>query len=199
MFKIAGLIVGVILFCAGLVMLAVQLRTDFAWEPATAQVEGVGVVCELKWVEVRLSRNPYRPHYRTLPCDQVAEFQARHSELGARVREVTVVDVRFRTTQGSEFRATGRHTPEAWRAPALGATVPITYDPANPTEISWQGGALRMYVAGAIIACFGAVLIWFGWPWSGAAEITPPIPPTRNVGIPGPRSAHRSGFGRRVI
>jgi hypothetical protein len=65
--KVASLIVGVILLCSGLVMLGVRLHTDLAWEGAEARIERVGVVCDLKWVELRLSRNPYRPHYRTLP------------------------------------------------------------------------------------------------------------------------------------
>jgi hypothetical protein len=72
--KVGGLIVGVILLGSGLVMLAVRLNADLAWEPAEARIERVGVVCDLKWVELRFSRRPYRPHYRTLPCSDVAGF-----------------------------------------------------------------------------------------------------------------------------
>ena len=197
MFKVAGLIVGVILLCAGVVMLAVQLRVDVTWHPAAAQVERVGVVCDLKWVELRLSRNPYRPHYRTLSCGDVAGFQARHPELGATVKEVTVVDVRFTNASGADIRATGRHTPDAWRSPAIGASVPITYNPANPTEISWQGGAMRMYIAGAVIALVGAVLTWVGWPRSASGGEQPTKPPlARDFGSS--PAAKRGSFGRRV-
>lgn len=182
MLKVVGLIVGVILLGAGLVMLGVELRAQLVWERVEARIERIGVVCDLKWTELRLSRNAYRPHYRTLPCHDVAEFQARHPEIDATIKEVTVIDVRF-SAIGSDVRATGRHTPDAWRAPSVGETVAITYNPANPSEIAWRGAAMRMYLAGGIITLAGAALIWLGWPRSRQRQdATPPAAPCTRLG-----------------
>jgi hypothetical protein len=196
--KVAGLIVGMILLVSGLVMLGVRLHTDLAWEGANARIERVDVVCDLKWVELRLSRNPYRPHYRTLPCGDVAGFRAQHPELSATIKEVTTVEVRFTSATGSDVRATGRHSPHGWRAPSVGETVPITYNPANPSDIAWRGTAMPMYAAGGIIALAGIALTWLGWPWSRpTGGTTLPLAPG-HAGQPAVRSPNKGGgFGRR--
>lgn len=197
--KVAGLIVGVILLGGGLVMLGVRLWTDLAWEGAEARIERVGVVCDLKWVELRFSRNAYRPHYRTLPCGDAAGFQAQYPEINATIKEVTTVEVRFTSGIGSDVRASGRHSPHGWRAPSVGETVPITYNPANPSEIAWRGAAMPMYLAGGIIALVGAALTWVGWPWSqpprGTTRPATPGHPAQGVAT---RAAKSGSFGRRV-
>jgi hypothetical protein len=198
--KAAGLIVGVILLGSGLVMLGVRLWTDVAWENAEAHIERVGVVCDLKWVELSFSRRPYRPHYRTLPCNDVAGFQAQHPELNATIKEVTTVEVRFTGVTGNDLRATGRHSPHGWRAPSIGETVPITYNPANPADIAWRGSAMPMYLAGGIIAFVGAGLTWLGWPSSQSTRgpTSPASPGVASQGFATRSSNKHGGFGRRA-
>jgi hypothetical protein len=198
--RVAGLIDGVILLGGGLVMLGVRLHADLAWERAEARIDRVGVICDLKWVELRFSRNAYRPHYRTLPCSDVAGFQAQHPEINATIKEVTTVEVRFISATGSDVRASGRHSPHGWRAPSVGETVPITYNPANPSEIAWGGAAMSMYLAGGIIALAGAGLTWLGWPSSRPTTRTmPPAGPGHAAEAFATRPPNRNGsFGRRT-
>jgi hypothetical protein len=180
-------------------MLGVRLWTDVAWESAEARIERVGVVCDLKWVELSFSRRPYRPHYRTLPCSEVPGFQAQHPEISATTKEVTTVDVRYTSITGSDLRSTGRHSPHGWRAPSVGETVPITYNPANTAEIAWRGSAMPMYMAGGIIAFVGAGLTWLGWPSSQPTGPTPPASPGFAAQGFATRTPNKNGgFGRRA-
>jgi hypothetical protein len=196
LFKAVGIITGVIVLGGGLVMLGVQLYTDLAWERAEARIEQVGVVCDLKWAELHFSRNAYRPQYRTLPCSDIPAFNAQHPEIGAKVTEVTLVDVHFADAAGSNVRASARHSPHPWRAPTVGETVSITYDPANPSQIAWAGAALWMYLAGSIMAFLGAAFVALGYSWP-ARGATPPAPELSASAAASPRAAASGGFGRR--
>jgi hypothetical protein len=184
---------------AGVVMLAVQFTVDRAWEGAEARIERVGVVCDLSWVEWHLSRRARRPQYKTLPCAQVAQFRAANPDIDTavssfKVKEVIAVDVQFTTARGRVVTATGRHGPYLWKAPGIGETAAITYNPSDPIEIAFSGKAKAMYLAAGVFILLGAVLCWTGWPWSGLPS---GARPAIDIAARLPRAAPTGEFGQR--
>ena len=198
--RVFALLVGAIFSCFGLAMLAVQAHRDLAWVSAEARIESIGVLCNMKWVELRVARNPRRVHWKKVPCPEVAAVRAANPDTSFDVKEVPQIGVSFMA--GARLvEATGQYNPDHRQAPKVGDTVSIKYDSNDPRTIAWSSEAAWMYPMAGIIILIGLALLAAWWlPGRSAGGGSPaagmaPEPIVSRHQRPAPGA--RAGFGPR--